>query len=229
MVLNIQISDVGLVLDLVGAILLFAYGLAPLLSRDGSMSLSTGTSDYLKRKAKKYETFSRAGIGLIFIGFALQLLGNHVNWSQDVELTAVVFALLVLSLLTILFEVARRNWRRKYELEVYYTPQFDKTTPSYSREHMWVFKITNNSRSLLTAMLHLKSKPDAITLLENEEQARSIDPVRRIELKDIEPSKLASIQVWGMGGHVTDGLDCYLRVGKKIVRPKVSHPEKDEE
>lgn len=228
MVLNIQIGDVGLILDLVGAILLFVYGLAPLLSKDGSMSLSTGTSDYLKRKAKKFEALSRMGIGLIFIGFALQLLGNHIAWSQDIDIIAILVASLILLLLVVLLEVVRRHWKRRYELKANYIPQFDKNKPSHSGDHMWIFIVTNNSRHFLTAVLHTKGEPNAVTLLKPRESPIVIKPIKNIELKDIEPSTSLTLQVWGMGGHSTDGLDCYLQIGKKIIRPTVSHFDDEE-
>lgn len=221
MVLNIQLGDIGLVLDLVGAILLFTYGLAPLLSKDGSMSLSAGTSDYIKRKARKYELLSRTGIGLIIVGFAFQLVGNHTSWSTNIDLATMLLVLVGLIVGVLLIITASRKWKRKYVVRAQYVPQFDKTKPTHGGEHMWIFVIDNNSRHFLTATLHLKTKPSTVALLEIGKQPETIEPSKKIELKNVEPSTSVRVQIWGMGGHITDGLDCYLQVDKKIVRPKV--------
>lgn len=228
MVLSVQIGDLGLVLDLVGAILLFVYGLAPLLSKDGSMSLLAGTSDYLKRKAKKYETLSRMGIGLIFVGFTLQLLGNHISWSQDIDLIVILITALSLLAVIVFLRVIRRHWKHKYEIKAHYIPQFDKTKPSHSGDHLWLFVVTNNSKHPLAANLHTKADPRIVTILRSGESSVSIKPTRNIQLKDIKPFQSLKVLVYGLGGHPTDGLDCYLQINKKIVRPSVSHFDDEE-
>ena len=122
MVLNVQLGDVGLVIDLIGAVLLFFFGLAPLLSRDGSMSLSVGNSDYLKRKARRYEMLSRLGVSLVFIGFLLQLLGNHIRWSMDVNLITLLLIVGVIAVVLVGAKLGLHYGRRKYELLARYIP-----------------------------------------------------------------------------------------------------------
>jgi hypothetical protein len=73
------ISTIGLVLDLVGVLLLFKYGLPSDISKDGVTTLSIGTTNNKEiKKWKKYNLWSKIGLGFIFIGFILQIISNYV-------------------------------------------------------------------------------------------------------------------------------------------------------
>lgn len=229
MVLNIQLGDIGLVIDLFGAVILFFFGLAPLLSKDGSMSLSTGNSDYLKRKANRYETLSRLGVLLVFIGFILQLLSNHVQWSTDISLNNIISIIGVAIIIFLISRLALIYRKRRYDLSAWYIPQFDEVKFSRYGKHMWCFTITNNSKRLLkVADLFLSDEPSKVIVLFAREAPHTKTLSKKITLEDIQPRVSVIVHVWGMGGHKTAGLDCYLEVDGKIIRPRVMGLYSDE-
>ena len=87
---------------------------------------------------------------------------------------------------------------------------------------MWSFTISNNSRrAIKSATLHFSIKPGVITVLTSGEEPHSQTPSKKIIIDDVTPKASVVVQVWNMGGHITSGLDCYLDVEGKIVRPKV--------
>lgn len=222
MVLNIQLGDIGLVVDLFGAVLLFFFGLAPLLSKDGSMSLYAGNSDCLKRKANRYETLSRLGVSLVFIGFLLQLLSNHVQWSTDISLNSIITIIGVAIVIFLISRLALIYRKRRYDLSARYIPQFDEAKPSHVGGQMWSFTITNNSKRFLkTANLYLSSKPSVVTMLCAGEEPHVEMPSRKILLGDISPGASVIVQAWNIGGCKTAGLDSYLEVDGKIIRPNI--------
>ena len=224
MVLDIHLGDIGLISDLLGAVLLFVYGIAPLLSKDGSMSLSAGTSDYLKRKAEKYELLSRLGVLLIVVGFAFQLLGNHINFSIAVNLGVLISVLGLFTVAIIIFRTINRFWKRGFNLRAQYLPQFEETKPIHNGKHMWTFEITNNTiKTATTATLYLSSSPRTVILLTTGKEPQTLTPSEKIHFEEIRPRDTVRLQVWNIGGHITDGLDCYLEVNGKVYRPNVLH------
>jgi hypothetical protein len=73
------INSTGLVFDIVGALLLWKYGLPEAINRDGSIDLILEqTSDEEVTKAKHYDNMSKIALGLLILGFALQLLSNFI-------------------------------------------------------------------------------------------------------------------------------------------------------
>ena len=71
------IGSVGLVLDIVGAILLFIYGLPENISREGYSNLVTEEVDEKEvRLANFYDRMGRLGLLLLISGFVLQLVAN---------------------------------------------------------------------------------------------------------------------------------------------------------
>jgi hypothetical protein len=71
------VNSIGLVFDIVGAVLLWRYGLPEPISRTGAVHLILEqTDDTEKAKAKRYDRIARWGIALLIVGFALQLLSN---------------------------------------------------------------------------------------------------------------------------------------------------------
>lgn len=74
-------SQLGLVLDIIGALLLFRYGLpSKYVEAPGSRRIITETNtDLLKADEKKNSAimlWSRVGLALIILGFAGQLIGS---------------------------------------------------------------------------------------------------------------------------------------------------------
>jgi hypothetical protein len=71
------VNSLGLVLDIVGAVLLWLYGIPEPISRTGAQYLITGmTDEKTKQKAKRFHTLSKLGLGLLIVGFVLQLASN---------------------------------------------------------------------------------------------------------------------------------------------------------
>jgi hypothetical protein len=71
------INSLGLTLNLIGVILIFFYGISPMIDTDGNTYRITGEKDENEiRKARKYKCASRLGLILVIIGFIFQLLGT---------------------------------------------------------------------------------------------------------------------------------------------------------
>lgn len=67
----------GLTFDLLGALLLWNYGLPEAVSRDGSIRLVCQQRDDVEvAKARRYDRFATVGLALITTGFFLQLLAT---------------------------------------------------------------------------------------------------------------------------------------------------------
>jgi len=66
---------IGLVLSLVGAIVIFFFGLSPMISESGATHLIAEQVDESEiKRAKKYKVISRVGLILLIVGFLFQLL-----------------------------------------------------------------------------------------------------------------------------------------------------------
>lgn len=74
------VNSFGLVLDIVGVVLIWLYGIPEPISRRGAQYLTTGLRDENeKKKAERFHTLSKVGIGLIVVGFVLQLASNFLS------------------------------------------------------------------------------------------------------------------------------------------------------
>ena len=73
-------NSFGLLLDIVGVVLIWRFGLPEPILRSGAKYLITGMTDEKeKEKAGRFHTLSKVGLGLIIIGFVLQLIGNFLK------------------------------------------------------------------------------------------------------------------------------------------------------
>ena len=73
------LNSFGLFLDIVGAILIFKYGLPEPISREGHISLITEQEDEQeKKKAKTYDQRARMGLIFLILGFGFQLVSNFL-------------------------------------------------------------------------------------------------------------------------------------------------------
>jgi len=71
------ISSIGLILDIIGAIIIFRFGLPENISRTGNQYIVTSRKDQSEiDKAKLYDFMSLIGISLLIIGFILQGIAN---------------------------------------------------------------------------------------------------------------------------------------------------------
>ncbi len=73
------INSLGLGLDIIGALLLFKYGLPAKIDPEGHRHLSLGVDQAELARAKRYQAFSRFAALLLFLGFVLQLVSNFVK------------------------------------------------------------------------------------------------------------------------------------------------------
>ena len=66
---------IGLILSFAGAIIIFFFGLHPMLSESGAIHLLAEQVDEDEiRRAKTYKVISRVGLILLTVGLLLQLL-----------------------------------------------------------------------------------------------------------------------------------------------------------
>ena len=75
---NNTINTIGLIIDIIGIILLFKFGLPSEVSKTGDvLLLLEETNESEKRKWIRYNTWSKIGLGLIIIGFLFQIWSNY--------------------------------------------------------------------------------------------------------------------------------------------------------
>ena len=73
------INSIGLGLDIVGVIMLFLYGLPKEINRCGYVVLSFGEDENEAKKWNRYNRLSWAALGLIVLGFLLQIVSNFTH------------------------------------------------------------------------------------------------------------------------------------------------------
>jgi hypothetical protein len=74
------VNSAGLVINIVGTLLVWRYGLPDPLSRDGVINITAEQTDNSeKAEAAKHDCKTRLGVGLLLVGFALQLLSNFLR------------------------------------------------------------------------------------------------------------------------------------------------------
>ena len=70
---------IGLILSFAGAIIIFIFGLHPIISESGTIRLIAEQVDEGEiKRAKKYRMISRIGLILLVVGFLLQLLEKFI-------------------------------------------------------------------------------------------------------------------------------------------------------
>jgi hypothetical protein len=80
----LTISQIGLVFDILGTILLLAFGLpSKIQSTEGYYRITEGVSDEdlikIEAKNKKVKLWAKVGVICILIGFVLQFFGGFPN------------------------------------------------------------------------------------------------------------------------------------------------------
>lgn len=72
------IATIGLLLDIVGVIILWRFGLPPSVDREGRIRYVAPSKDESEiLKARRSDVLSRLAIVLILLGFALQIVALH--------------------------------------------------------------------------------------------------------------------------------------------------------
>jgi hypothetical protein len=75
----VLVNSAGLILDIVGAVLVWRYGLPEAISRTGASPLILEETDEGEiAKAMRYDRIAQLGIGLLIAGFGLQLVSNFL-------------------------------------------------------------------------------------------------------------------------------------------------------
>lgn len=73
------VNSVGLVMDVVGVLLLFKFGLPEDVRRNGEGYLILEETDQSEiAKAKRYDFWARIALGLVVLGFVAQLISNFL-------------------------------------------------------------------------------------------------------------------------------------------------------
>jgi hypothetical protein len=74
------VNRLGLLLDVVGAVFLFKFGLPPDFNPYGHDALLWNAENREERKrGDRYRFWSRAGVALLIAGFMLQLASNYLS------------------------------------------------------------------------------------------------------------------------------------------------------
>lgn len=78
-----SIISIGLVLDIIGVILLFLFGLpSKVKTEEGEpmeWDIAEEEEEKRKRRLRFYKIMSHIGLACLIIGFSLQLIGNHTG------------------------------------------------------------------------------------------------------------------------------------------------------
>lgn len=73
------VNSIGLVCDIVGALLVWRFGLPEPISRSGAINIICEQADESEvAQAKRFDRFAGCGISLIVGGFVLQLVSNFL-------------------------------------------------------------------------------------------------------------------------------------------------------
>ncbi len=73
------INSCGLLFDILGALLIWKYGLPEEITKAGHRYLTFGTDEEEQKKAIKFERYAKLGIILLISGFGFQLASNWVH------------------------------------------------------------------------------------------------------------------------------------------------------
>jgi hypothetical protein len=77
------LTEVGLVADIAGVVLLYFFGLPAHISRGGHGSRAADQRDDVEaQQARLYDLLARLGLWLLIAGFALQLAGVAIGPRQ---------------------------------------------------------------------------------------------------------------------------------------------------
>jgi hypothetical protein len=76
---SVVVNSAGLFLDIVGVVVVWRFGLPHDVRRSGASYLLLEHTDKAEiAKAKRYDNVAHLGIGLLIVGFGLQLVSNFL-------------------------------------------------------------------------------------------------------------------------------------------------------
>ena len=76
MMCSAVVNSIGLLLDIVGVVLMFRFGLPPDVTRTGAGYLTWGVDEGEVRKSKLYDRMSWVALALLILGYGLQIASN---------------------------------------------------------------------------------------------------------------------------------------------------------
>lgn len=80
MTLATAVNSLGLVMDIIGVLLLWKFGLPESISREGHVTLIIEESNQAEvAKAKIYDRWALFAVGALVLGFTLQLASNFLK------------------------------------------------------------------------------------------------------------------------------------------------------
>jgi hypothetical protein len=73
------VNSAGLCLDIAGAVLIFNFGLPAAIDREGRIHIIAEQIDVAeKKRAERFDRYSRLGLALLAVGFVGQLASNFL-------------------------------------------------------------------------------------------------------------------------------------------------------
>jgi preprotein translocase subunit SecF len=73
------VNSIGLVCDIIGAVIIWRYGLPESIDRQGATHIISEQIDEAeKAKAQRYDCLAKFGVGILIFGFFLQLVSNFL-------------------------------------------------------------------------------------------------------------------------------------------------------
>lgn len=215
--------SLGLILDALGALLIFIFGISPKLDRDGSVCLAIGNDPKEKRKVEIYDFAANTGLLLLIFGFLLQLASNFsakVSIDNRVILLVIYILLFTTFAVGIIFIIWKFLTKSKIKFEGQYLSYIEKE--STSQVHFWRFKIINEGRKRIDFEFCLPYKIDYWEVIQTKKEKQILNDTQKTIITDFDPDDWIEIRIWNMGTY--EGKDSYLVLKKdKIIYPKIHY------
>ena len=206
-----------------GVILIFFFGIAPSLSRKGTIYFALNGEDREeKEQAKIYDFFARIGLIFVFIGFFLQVLSNFIS-SEQIEIIPFLFllvstSLVLIAILGVIFLIRKLFFEQKIVFKGQYSSVLEKGCKG--QNHFWQFIIKNETKKRLNFEFNLPNEIDYWEVLQSKTELQKLEKESSVQITDLDPENRIQVRVWNMGSY--DGKDAYLCMNnKEILFPKI--------